>query len=87
MVTDATVFNLAVIGEAAKQIPDEIKRLMPGVVWKDVIGLRNIIIHKYFAVDAATIWTIIMQDLPPLKLQIQRVLNQIDNKPEDQSST
>ncbi len=85
MAAHATIFNLAIIGEAAKLIPDETKRLMPGIVWKDVIGLRNIIIHKYFAVDLAIIWKIVTQDLPSLKLQIQAAMVQINNVPEDQS--
>lgn len=87
MARDATVHNLAIIGEAAKQIPNEVRSLMPGVVWKDVIGLRNIIIHRYFAVEAATIWKIVTQDLPSLKLQIQAAMVQINNRPEDQSSS
>jgi len=85
MAMHATLHNLAIIGEVAKQIPDEAKNLMPTVVWKDVIGLRNIIIHKYFEVDPAAIWKIVMQDLPSLKLQIQAAIVQINNTPEDQS--
>jgi uncharacterized protein with HEPN domain len=87
MAMHATLHNLAIIGEAAKQIPDEAKNLMPAVVWKDVIGLRNIIIHKYFEVDPAVIWKIVTQDLPALKLQIQAALDEINNKSEDQSPT
>lgn len=86
MATDATVLNLAIIGEAAKQIPDPIKNLMPGIVWKDIIGLRNIIIHKYFAVDLEIVWKIVTQDLPPLKLKIQAALDQLNNTPQNQTS-
>ena len=78
MASDATILNLAIIGEAAKLIPDEIKTLMPSIVWKDVVGLRNIIIHKYFAVDLAIIWRIVSQDLPQLKSNVQKALTHLN---------
>lgn len=85
MASDATILNLAIVGEAAKLIPDEIKTQVPSITWKDIIGLRNIIIHQYFAVDLEIIWRIVTQDLPPLKLKIQSLLYQLDQNSKDQS--
>ena len=48
---DAVVRNLEVIGEASKNIPENVKAKYPNVYWKGVVGLRNRIIHEYFGVD------------------------------------
>ncbi|MCP5107752.1 MAG: DUF86 domain-containing protein, partial [bacterium] len=45
MVFDAVVRNFEIIGEAAKNIPDEIKLKFPDIPWTDMVGMRNILIH------------------------------------------
>ncbi|MXZ19007.1 MAG: DUF86 domain-containing protein [Caldilineaceae bacterium SB0665_bin_25] len=55
---DAVIRNLEIIGEAAGQIPDELRDRFPEVPWKSMIGFRNIAIHGYFAVDIANVWRI-----------------------------
>jgi uncharacterized protein with HEPN domain len=48
---DAVVHNLQIIGEAAKQIPDEIRQKYPETAWRKIAGLRDIIAHAYFMVN------------------------------------
>lgn len=48
---DAVVRNLEVIGEAARQVPPEVRDALPAVPWDQVIGMRNLLIHAYFGVD------------------------------------
>ncbi len=51
IVVDAVLRNLEIIGEAAKNIPEEIRNKYPEILWNRVIGLRNVVIHGYFIVD------------------------------------
>ena len=75
MVVDAVLRNLEVIGEAAANIPEDIRQKHPEIPWKRVVGLRNIIIHEYFGVDLEIIWTIINTQL----LELKKVLNKIND--------
>lgn len=51
MAYDATLRNLGILGEAAKNIPEEIRQRHPEVDWRGVAGLRDILAHAYFALD------------------------------------
>ncbi len=75
MVIDAVVRNLEIIGEAANQIPDEIKVKFQNIPWRKIIGLRNRIIHEYFGVDISIIWYIIKNELPTLKTSIEKIIS------------
>jgi uncharacterized protein with HEPN domain len=74
---DAVVRNLEVIGEAARQVPDSIKQKYSDIPWKEIIGLRNRVIHEYFGVDFEIVWEIITHDLPKLKEKIGNVLREV----------
>ena len=71
---DAIVRNLTIIGEAAKNIPDEIKSTNPDIAWNEAIGMRNKVTHEYFGVDEDILWKTIKEDLPAFKKQISELL-------------
>ena len=71
---DAVVRNLEVIGEATRYLSMDQKDLVADVPWADIAGMRNILIHEYFGVDLAIIWQSVIEDLPRLRSQLQRVL-------------
>ncbi|MCK4997866.1 DUF86 domain-containing protein [Candidatus Pacearchaeota archaeon] len=73
-IRDATVRRLEVIGEAVKNIPNSFREKYPLVPWKKVAGLRDIIIHAYFGLDLDVIWSIVKNDIFPLKKQIEEIL-------------
>ena len=63
---DATLRNLELIGEAARNIPEEVRFAHPGIPWRMIIATRNRLIHAYLGIDEDTIWSIIQDDIPEL---------------------
>ena len=72
---DAVLRNLEIIGEAARNVPEEIRDKYPEVPWRRLVGLRNVVIHHYFGVDLEVIWKIVSRDLKDLEGKIRRVLS------------
>ncbi len=64
--TDAVLYNLVVIGEAAAQISEETRALAPEIAWTQIVGLRNLIAHEYFRVELEIIQEIVEKHLSPL---------------------
>jgi len=75
---DAVVRNLTIIGEAARNIPEEVKLKNPDIAWSEAIGMRNKVAHEYFGVDEDILWKTIKEDLPTLKKQITELLENLD---------
>ena len=90
LVQDAIVRNIEIIGEAATNInraaPDFI-RAHPELPWAQMRRMRNIVIHQYFAVDLAVLWTTVTSDLPQLKEQIDHLRRQPQSGSTAASST
>ncbi len=68
--------KLEIIGEATKNIPDAFKKQYPGIPWPKMAAIRNVLIHEYDDVDSTVVWDTIRQHLPPLKKQIEEILEQ-----------
>jgi len=60
------VHLLEIIGEAAVGISDEFRQKYPHVPWKEIIGMRNRLIHGYFDIDLDIVWKTVQEDIPPL---------------------
>lgn len=63
MAYDAILRNLAVIGEAVRALPTDLKQQHPGVPWASIAGLRNVVVHEYFRVDPAMIKDVVDNQL------------------------
>jgi uncharacterized protein with HEPN domain len=66
---------LEIIGEASKHIPATVRNKYPDVPWKAIAGTRNIIVHEYADVDLQEVWETVINDLAPLKRQIEKILS------------
>lgn len=73
MVYDAVLYNLQILGEAAKKIPDQVRQRYPEIDWRGVAGLRDVLSHAYSALDNATLWKIVSADIPRLLAPLERI--------------
>lgn len=72
----ALVRSLEVIGEATKNLPDELKEENPQVSWRKMAGMRDRLIHGYFGIDYDLVWDVLVSQIPALHHQIERLLQQ-----------
>jgi uncharacterized protein with HEPN domain len=70
------VHHLQIIGEAARAVSQTTRDLLPSVPWRKVIGMRNILVHDYFEIDLQTVWMVVDRDLPSLKREISRYIEE-----------
>ncbi|MCC5886226.1 MAG: DUF86 domain-containing protein [Gammaproteobacteria bacterium] len=70
---DATLRNLALIGESATRIPEDVRTEHPEIPWRQIIATRNRIIHAYLGIDDDTVWSIIQDDIPNLISALQQL--------------
>ena len=76
----AIIREIEIIGEAVKNLPIEFTVKYPYVEWSKIAGTRDKIIHHYFGIDLDIIWDIIKHDLPDLKKEIKKILEELENK-------
>lgn len=63
-----------IIGEAASRVTADTQRAMPNVPWREIIGMRNRLVHGYAAVDRDVLWDVVHDDLPDLIAQLDRAI-------------
>jgi uncharacterized protein with HEPN domain len=76
---DAVARRLETIGEAVKHLPDDFRLRYPDVPWKQIAGLRDVLIHEYFNVRIMRVWYVVANDLQALKQAIARARTSPDN--------
>ncbi len=74
---DAAVLELEIIGEAAKRISVETKKKYPDVPWKDIMGMRDKLVHDYFDVNYLTVWETVQNNLTSLREHMERILQDL----------
>jgi len=80
---DATIRRIEVIGEAVKNLPGSFREKHSNVPWKDIAGMRDVIIHGYFRVDLDIVWKVIKKDFPDLKGKILRIKQELEKKEQE----
>jgi len=78
MLKDACVRQLGIIGEASNRLSNKIKENNQAIEWKQIIGLRNIVIHQYFGIDDKALWEVIEEHLPELQTKIARIIESVE---------
>jgi uncharacterized protein with HEPN domain len=71
---DAVLYEIVVLGEAARRLSEEIRTAHPEVPWREIIGMRSIVTHGYDQVDDDELWQVIQRDLPDLMPKLEKIL-------------
>ena len=78
MMRFASIKQIEIIGEAANYITPETKALFTEIQWKQIVGMRHILIHEYFGIDESLVWQVINQDIPRLKIAVTKISEEIE---------
>ena len=74
LLQDGVIRQLEIIGEAARRVSLELRQAYSEVPWRDMMDMRNKLIHDYFGVDVELVWVTAQQDVPFLKESVQKIL-------------
>lgn len=74
---DSVIRRIEIIGEAVKNLPQELKDQYPEVPWKDISGMRDVVVHGYFGIDPYIVWRVVDRDLTELKIKIEEIISMI----------
>jgi uncharacterized protein with HEPN domain len=80
LVQSAVERQLEILGEAARRLSDEFRQAHSEIDWRRIIGLRNILIHRYDEIRQQTIWTTVISELEPLLAQLEILLSSLPDE-------
>ncbi len=79
LLQDGVVRQLEIIGEASRRLSKDLIDKYPEVPWKDMIGMRNKLIHDYFGIDLDAVWETVRKDIPFLRKEIEKIIKIIES--------
>lgn len=77
---DAVIRRIEIIGEAVKNISNETKDKYPHIRWREIAGMRDVVIHQYFGVTIGLVWRVANAEIPNLKEKIEAIINEMEEK-------
>ena len=73
----AVVYNIMIIGEAANMLTKEFRENTPETPWRDIIDMRNVLVHGYYIASPKFVWDTYTNDLPILRQQVEGYLQSL----------
>ncbi len=70
----AVIRALEIVGEASKKVPMAFKERNPGIPWRAISGMRDKVIHDYMGINHVVVWKTVIEDLPPLIVELMRII-------------
>jgi len=74
----AVIRAIEVIGEASKNLSPRLKADHPGIAWREIAGMRDTVIHRYFEINWQIVWSVITDDLPVLDPEFSALLKDME---------
>ncbi len=71
----AVRMSLTIIGEVAGKVSEDVKAATPGVPWRKIKDLRNMLVHVYWQIDAEILWDLVQNHVPVLEVQIRAIVD------------
>ena len=78
MLALALTRELEIIGEAATRISATYRNQHSEIPWTSIIGMRNWLIHAYFTINLNVVWSTVVEDLPPLLVELEKIVSKSD---------
>jgi uncharacterized protein with HEPN domain len=76
LIQDGVIRQIEIIGEATKQLSKELRKKNAHIPWGDIAGMRDKLTHHYFGVDVGEVWLTAKEDMPVLKLEVERIVKE-----------
>ena len=71
----AVIRAFEIIGEAARQIPDDVRKANPEIQWREITAMRNKLTHEYFGVNTKVVWRTVQEDLPVIISALRKIID------------
>lgn len=78
LIQDGVIRQLMIIGEAVKRLSKKLRLKYSSIPWMDIAGMRDKLVHDYFGIDLKTVWDAVKKDLPPLKIVVENILEDLE---------